>query len=541
MSGKTSEIKLSDEQKQVLFEVSKPGKKFIKIMAIAGSGKTATLKAITDIVKPKNALYLAYNKAIADESKNKFNKDRVTCSTTHSLAYHYIVKRIGYNIGTDITGRSFIQNKMSYPKQIEENKEILEYYNHYLINLEYARKDLMASVINKFLLSSHLKLADFANEEYVDILEPEEIVIATAYVNMMKDKKVPITHAFYLKMLHIFLATKKIVINNFDLLMLDEAGDINPVTLEIFNLIECDKKIMVGDDQQNIYSFNATINGFKATQNIGTTFDLSKSYRVSQDIAKHIEPFCKKFLNKEMTFNGVEYTEDDMPPKNQRSVAYIFRTNAGLVDKMLELERSGQTYNITRSVESLFRMHRAIIFCKPGGTIFDPDLQFIQADMEEWDANPGIKRIYPSFIGYLKQKNEQNIQVQTAIQTILKYGGKVILELYKQAKAHEDHSEEHSITLTTMHASKGMEFDIVHIGDDMNKIIDDLIDKYKDELFVKCLHASEIMYNQELEEFRLYYVGTTRAKFKLYNAKHLSDEYIIEDKNFKPNKEQQWV
>lgn len=522
---------LSEEQKAVLFEVMKPNSSFVKIMAIAGSGKTHLLKAITDIVKPKNALYLAYNKSIATESSKKFNKNTVTCSTTHSLAYHYIVKKIGYQICSDITGRSFINTKMEYPDDIKNNKEKLEYYNNFLLHLDYARKDLIAAIISKFLLSKHIKLINYIQEEFLDILEPEEIVIASAYINMMKNKIVPITHSFYLKMLHMYLYLGKIKISQYDLVMLDEAGDINEVTLEIYNLIECNKKIMVGDDQQNIYSFNSTINGFKATENIGTTFDLSKSFRVSQDIAEHVEPFCKKYLNTDMVFKGVIYKEEDIPQENVRTIAFIFRTNAGLVDKMLDLERNNKPYNVTRSVESLFRMHRAIIFCKPGGTIFDPDLQFIQNDCDEWDTNPTIKLKYPSFYGYLRYKNENNIQVKTAIQTILKYSPKTILDVYKQAKNHEESTEDHRITLTTAHASKGCEYDIVHLGDDLNDMLSDIIKKYEDAFKLKKIHPSDLLQNSELEEFRLYYVGATRAKFKLYNAKHLSEKYIIQDKN----------
>lgn len=527
----TTTQQLSEEQKKVLFEVMNPKSKFLKILAIAGSGKTFLLKAITDIVKPKNALYLAYNKAIAVESSKKFNRERVTCSTTHSLAYHHIVKRYGYVIGTDITGRSITAVEMIFPDEISKDEQKLEYYRHYIRLLKYERKDLIAAIICKFLLSKHIKILDFIQDEFLDFLEPEEITIASAYVNMMKNKKVPITHSFYLKMLHIFMHLGKIKINEYDLVMLDEAGDINPVTLEIYKLIQCDKKIMVGDDQQNIYSFNATINGFKETEGEGSTFDLSKSFRVSQDIAVHVESFCKKYLNPKMSFAGVYYKEEQIVEEKDRTIAFIFRTNAGLVDKMLDLERNNKPYNITRSVESLFRIHRAIIFCKPGGVIHDPDLQFIQHDCDEWDSSDELKRRYSTFIGYLRYKNENNIQVKTAIQTILKYTGRTILEIYKQAKAHEETSGNHQITLTTAHASKGCEYDIVHLGEDLNEITMDLIKKYEVLFKDNKQHPSDFLRNSELEEFRLYYVAGTRAKLKLYNAKLFSNDYIIQDKN----------
>ena len=48
------------------------------------------------------------------------------------------------------------------------------------------------------------------------------------------------------------------------MLSMDESGDCNSVTIEIFKLLKADIKIMAGDQYQNIYGFNNTINGFKS-------------------------------------------------------------------------------------------------------------------------------------------------------------------------------------------------------------------------------------------------------------------------------------
>ena len=313
--------------------------------------------------------------------------------------------------------------------------------------------------------------------------------------------------------------------------MLDEAGDINPVTLEIFKLITCDKKVMVGDDKQNIYSFNQTINGFKELKSEKEAFDLTKSFLVSQPIAEKVEVFCKAFLDPSMTFAGREYTHNEYPERFNQITAYISRTNSFLVEKMVELDKQHIPYSLTRSAESIFRLHRAIIFVKPGGETHDPDLQFIQNDIDEWANNEKLQREHKTKMGYLLYKNDNNIQVKSAIKSIMKFGSQTILEVYKKAKQHEASKDNKKIILTTAHASKGSEYDNVFIMEDLNSAIEDLIKVISERLesnnVNKSTHPSKLLNKLELEEFRLYYVACTRSKFRLENARHLSDEQII--------------
>ena len=72
------------------------------------------------------------------------------------------------------------------------------------------------------------------------------------------------------------------------------------------------------------------------------------------------------------------------------------------------------------------------------------------------------------------------------------------------------------------------EYDIVYIVEDLNLILDNIIgDNIEILQDNNGLHASELLKNSELEEFRLYYVAATRARFTLYNARHLSSEPVL--------------
>lgn len=523
---------LSDQQKNVLRAVLDESIELIKICAISGSGKTHTLQAIASLMKPNRGLYLAYNKAIADESQEKFNAETIKCSTIHSMAYRKTVAVYGFNVGGDITGRVFNQYRISFGKSISEKDafEQTRYFSEFLRLLDYARKDLMANIIKKFFLSKYTKFTDYVSYELSGILEPDEVKVCIFYIDMIKDKKIPCTHGFYLKLFHILLANNKIAIPEYDLLMLDEAGDVNPVSLEIFKLLKAKKKIMVGDNQQNIYSFNDTINGFEELKDAGVMFDLTTSFRVTQAIAERVESFSKKYLNKDMEFNGRNYTIKDIPNEYNRTIAYISRTNSLLVEKMIEYEDSHTPYNLTKTVESVFRLYRTLIFLKAGAIQKDPDLQYIQHDADEYNSSAQLQRDFKNMYAYLIHKNKDNVQLKSAMQVLAKYGKKKILSIYKLAKEHEQRSNTHRITLTTAHSSKGLEFDVVHIMDDLNDVLDKILKEYKVEqtmLYDKNIHPSFFLPNNKLEEFRLYYVAGTRGRHKLYNAKHFSDDYLL--------------
>ena len=84
-------MRATDEQITAI-DQAKRGESF-KIMAYAGSGKTTTLRLISDQLQGKKGLYLAFNKAIADDAKSKFNNG-VDCRTFHSLAYRHVDRQI---------------------------------------------------------------------------------------------------------------------------------------------------------------------------------------------------------------------------------------------------------------------------------------------------------------------------------------------------------------------------------------------------------------------------------------------------------------
>jgi F-box protein 18 (helicase) len=471
---------LTKEQQIVIDYIKNPenDSKLILIDSVAGSGKTTVLKAIADAMPSADGLYLAYNKAIATSSKSKF-PNHVHCCTTHSLAYRAVV--IPQKLKVGFFGAKEIKDKLSYKD-----------------------KTILAEDIREFCLSAYLSYEDYAKDH-----GRINTNLANKYLNLMAQGTIECSHDFYLKNFHLSLATGDIIYPEYGLLMLDEAGDLNEVTLEIFKLLPAKVKVAVGDPYQNIYSFNHTINCFDKLKGQGTTFKLSKSFRVPQNIAGPIEKFCRSYLDPDMKFEGIDSDKTDIKTRG-----YISRTNTGLINKLIELNMDNTPYGLVRKAKEIFKVPLMIAGLKYQGKIYDPAYKQLQEDVNDWHENvDGIKVKHKSILSYLMVKYIEDISLKQAINLVIKHGKSTIFEAYSEASNHENKKQD--FMLLTAHSSKGLEFDEVILAPDMNNSIEILVEEL-------TIEPEKVLSSSERESLNLYYVACTRALVSLRNAAYLS-------------------
>lgn len=410
---------LTPQQQSILDHVqANPG--LTMIDAKAGAGKTTMLVEISKTLNPSSALYLAYNKSVATEASRKFPKS-VHCCTTHSLAYKPTVIEHKFKLGT-FTPRH-VTEKMSYDLKEE---------------IVYALKE--------FCLSSYTSISEFCTSSgYTDHVQS----LLIKYASLMQTGKQECTHEYYLKYFHILLAEGSLVYPNFDLIMLDEAGDLNEVTLEIFKLLPATRKIMVGDPYQNIYSFNHTINCFEAMKGRGVSLPMSQSFRVSEAIAERVEKFGRKYLNPDFTFSGVPITDTTI-----KSRAYIARTNAYLISHMFKLNESKIPYSLARSAKQIFELPLALCSLKPRGFISVPAYKHLQDDVDTYYAHPELAMEYKSLFGYIRNVHSDDKQLVNTINLIQRHTRAGIINCYEEARKHE--KADQSLLLGTAHSMKGL-------------------------------------------------------------------------------------
>lgn len=472
-------MQLTEEQQTIVdFAKQAPDNTLILIDSVAGSGKTTLLNSIAKELGDQPGIYLAYNKAIATSSSKKFPSN-IDCRTVHSLAYKATVIPLRLRIG------------FFGPKQINER-------------LSYTDKYYLAEDIREFCLSEFLTYEDYAKAN-----QKGNTALANKYLDLMVNGSIECNHDFYLKLFHIYLHEDKIDYDPYNLLMLDEAGDLNEVTLEIFKLLKSRIKVAVGDPHQNIYTFNYTINCFDRLHDQGTTFKLSKSFRVPHHIASPIEQFCKKYLNPDMDFKGTDNIKTDI-----ETIGYISRTNAGLINKIIELNAERTPYGLVRKAQEIFKVPLMIAGLKYQGNIYDPAYKHLQDDIDNWYENENeVKTYNPNMLLYIKKMYDTDLSLVQAINLVIKYGKSVIFDAYAEAKRHENTTQ--NLMLMTAHSSKGLEFDEVILATDMNMSIEEVVFNIKQD--------SEIVLSpQEKESLNLYYVACTRALVSLRNASYLT-------------------
>jgi F-box protein 18 (helicase) len=447
--------------------------------AIAGAGKTSLLYAITTSLNPDNCLYMAYNKSLATSAVKKFPK-AVDCRTVHSLAYQATVKPLKLSVG--FFNPRDMKDKLSY----DDKQEFIEAFRRYC-------------------LSEFIDIEDFVEAH----LYPAHYVdLGHKYADLMHQGKLDCTHDFYLKLYHILLAQGEITYDTFDLLLWDEIQDMAPVATQIFQLLPATRKVGVGDKFQAIYSFNHTVNYFELAPPGTAIFNMSYTFRVPDTIAKRVDTFAKQYLDPNMDFIGVPPTTTDVVTK-----AYLTRTNASLISKMIELNRQGTPYTLVRKPEEIFKLPLILCGLKYKGFIPNPEFKHLQSDVNDWHETPALKDRFKNPITYIANIYDDDIQMKQATRLLLRYGSATIMETFYASKEHL--KAQTNYILCTAHASKGLEYDEVTIADDLNDSIKDIVNEIRTGRQLDELDTSE------KESLNLYYVACTRSQVSLYNAKYL--------------------
>lgn len=395
---------LTTEQENILcISEDLANNEILKINAFAGCGKTFMLKQIACKMPYKRFLYLAFNRAIVDESSKSFPKN-VTICTTHSLAYREIVKK------TD----SIIQD-LKAPR-------ISEIFNE---------KDLELCVETQKILN------DFLNSDKKKIEDKSAAHSFAADIYMaMRNRQMPLTHSFYLKEFSL-LKEKKVA--KFDYILLDEAQDINAVTKDIF-LSFNGSKILVGDTHQAIYGFRGNIN----LNDIKANYEeyLSGSFRCQQNIIDRANLILSSFKKEKKNMTSLaSFSKDD-------TFAVITRTNSKIIENIADYD---DEYKLLRTPESIFSYAFSIY-------------SFLLGKFDEINHSFSWLKLFKNednLVEYIIKSND--IELKSTYNIAKRYN-KALYPLFKKAK--QFYKNKKGIFLLTAHTSKGLEFQKVELESD---------------------------------------------------------------------------
>lgn len=472
-----------------------------KLIAYAGGGKTTTLHHYIK-TRPKGSkiLYLAFNKSVQIEAEEKFkdvdrSKINLDIKTAHGMAYRDII----------------FPNKNLYKEVGELDVEII-------MNIIDTEDYILATHIKKaieFYCQSTVKNID--KLDYLSyIMVPESLEFATAnlkdilfwgklILNKMMLGEVIISHDFYLKLYQL-----KKPIWNYDYILFDEAQDASELMLDI---VQRQKgiKIFVGDSHQQIYSWRNAVDSLTKVQS--KEFQLTKSFRFPSHIADLATKVVswKNLLGKDGDINinglGNSIAEDQK--------AIIGRTNIRLIHKAIEDVVINKTYekpyfegNFSNySIRNSFSFIEDVVAIK--------NRQFDKIKSKKLKHLTSMSDL-ASFINQC-----EDAQLSLIVELTKIYGLNLSILVDELEKKCVPNKAQADIIYSSLHKSKGMEYDEVTLLDDFITL-EKLNDAHKDAIGTPFEDKILINLNEELN---LLYVGITRSKNKLNLSPSLSKSF----------------
>jgi superfamily I DNA/RNA helicase len=459
----------------------------LKIRACAGSGKTSTLELMARSTH-RNGIYICFNKSIADASAKRF-PENVACRTAHSLAYRSMIrtyKGSKSKMGDSIRARDTQQILAIKDFPILNGTSRLDSSTiAYAVNQTVRRFQQSASQAVE--IEHFATLPKFKTLERVDFLALREkvVMLASQLWEQMHDpaSNVPLGHDGYLKAWHLTQPTIEA-----EFILADEWQDTNPVLLDVLTNQFGVQLVGVGDPFQQIYEWRGAVNAMDIMK-ADRECILSKSFRfgpVVADVATRI----LRSLGDPVTILGHDPIDSELTAERQKTI--IFRTNAGIFDKLIEIldEGTGTAVYVNGGVTDLMNIIEGVERLQANKTSTHP----LFMGFEHW----------PAFVTYAEKSGDG--EAEKIVKLIDKYGTGQLKSALWAVRSHEDMAE---VILTTAHKSKGREWPGVSLANDFRAQPEKDPESDKDNPTFTVNPA----------ETRLFYVAATRA----INALQLPD------------------
>ncbi len=280
-------MKATDEQVAAI-DQAKRGDSF-KIMAYAGSGKTTTLKLISEQLAGQKGLYLAFNKAIADEARSKFPPN-VDCRTFHSMAYRHVDRKITDKLRLPrLSPLTMARDYQLEPLSIR--RMLGKRYEHFTLTPS-RQAGLISNAVSRFCATHarhpaprHLELPDWLHPDDAEGIQQQLFPHVEQRWHDALDPyhQAGINHEVYLKCWA--LADPIIPV---DYILFDEAQDSDPLMLGILMQQKRAQVIYVGDAHQQIYQWRGAVNAMQKLPLPDTR--LTRSFRFGDAVAEIAQP-----------------------------------------------------------------------------------------------------------------------------------------------------------------------------------------------------------------------------------------------------------
>lgn len=439
----------------------------MKMIAFAGAGKTFTLMVMANQAPGRRGLMMCFNKSIALEAATKFPRN-VSCKTAHALAFGTIVKQ-GFDPNTKMTTapRSRTFDISGVTDKIPFHPDMF--------------RTIVATTIQRFCQSDASTIQERHVPRIPGFVEDDQEfayhwapVAAAAVWSRMVDPgdDMPLGHDGYVKLWA--LGNPRLF---GDFLMVDEAQDLNPVLIGVIRN-QASQIVAVGDSHQQIYEWRGARDALVILP--GHECRLTTSFRFGDEIAASANRVLTA-MGETFPLQGFPLIRDQVEDARASACdAVLCRSNAGVIGEAFGYLEEGRTV------------------CTPGGT---GEMRALVEDAEALKQQRPARSA--SLMGFTSWKEvedhastDEGRGLAVFVNLVGKYGTRTLKRVLDQIIPYEKHTAPAgSVTISTAHKAKGLEWPCVAINEDFGVSGDD-----DDQLRINTA------------ERRLFYVAITRAQ-----------------------------
>ncbi len=482
-------MEYTEQQKNILASSGN-----IKINAVAGSGKTATLIEYARHHSPRNRiLYLAFNRSVRLEAQRRFRDAglfNVTVHTAHSLAYRPVVAGNNYRV-----------------KQSYRPHEILSILGKNL----HARDPHTALLIAAHVIRCAAMFCSHSQERVNDLDYPgsladisakkfaqahlETILRATRiFLAKMNSGEIEVTHEFYLKRFQLDRPEL-----GYDIVLFDEGQDASPVMLDIF-IRQPARLVIVGDIHQQIYGWRHAVNALGYVD--FAPYPLTTSFRFGAKIA-NMATECLGWKRHLGTHGPVTITGAGRSRKT-RTRSVLARTNLFLLRNAIDTVLSDASIRKIYFEGNL----ASYTYASEGASIYD--VLSLYTGKHDRIRDSAIRNM-PDF-EFLREYADkaQDMELSLLADIVEEYKWELprLLKMIRTLHVEDSQRDQADLIFSTVHRCKGMEYDSVELENDFideDRLVSQLSRSKEQSLDLARLE----------EEINLAYVAITRAKRKV--------------------------
>lgn len=445
MARMSTDFAPTSEQVAIMEAFKWGGGSTVVVRALAGTGKTTTLKAISGIQPTRPGTYLAFNKSVVRSAEGTF-PGRVNVTTAHALAYQAVGKEYGHRLPGNPTATRKSAKQMAGMMKVKAAQLDSGTLNPVVIT-RMAQATVAAYIksSDREIRGLHIPSRVLAHHSAVDMVDVVLPVANKIWDDLQsKTGKFFFSHDVYLKL---WALTNPVIPT--DYIMFDEAQDADPVIASVVSR-QAAQKVYVGDENQAIYGWRGAVDAMSGIAG-ATYLSLTKSFRFGPAIAEAANQWLE-LLESDLRVVGhdpVKSTVGDLGDHAPRAI--LCRTNGTALGWVLAFHARGIKVALA-----------------PGDKSAGKDIErFAWAAR---DLMNGEGTDHPDLVGFstwaevvaYAEEEEDGADLKRMVGIINRIGYPAVIDAIKGLSLEENAQ----VTVSTAHKAKGLEWDVVKVADD---------------------------------------------------------------------------